>query len=694
MLSRLTTLFGILLASLALASAATSTALADEGMWTFDNFPSATVKAKYGVTIDQAWLDHVRGAAVRLSVGCSASLVSGQGLVMTNHHCVQDCLEDLSGNGHDYVKDGFSTAAKTDEKLCPGLQAEILLSSSDVTATINAKTSGKNGTDFVRARDAAVAALEKDSCAGKETAQRCQVISLYQGGQYWLYVYRRYSDVRLVFAVEFDTGFFGGDPDNFSFPRYDEDVSFLRIYDNGKPESTPNHLKWSTETPKEGEPVFVAGNPGGTSRLLSATQLAGLRDVSRPSLLLTEAELRGRIIRFGEESAEHDRIAVNELFGLENALKAMRGEEAALMDSKLFDGKRRADAELQAKVKADPKLSADIGDPWSEVAAAERERAALYPAYFWLEARAGWDSTLYHYARILVRAAAERAKPNDQRLREYADARLPLVEKQLLDASAVEHDIEQLKLEFWLSKLRENLTADAPETKIFLGRESPEDLSRTLSDSKLADPTFRKALWEGGEAAITSSDDPLIQYVRKVDATSRAARAAYEDRVSGPEDRANERIAWARFAAYGSSVYPDASFSLRLSYGAVSGWNENGKTIAATTQFGGLYTRATGKEPFKLAPRWIAAQSKLNPNTVFNFTSTNDIIGGNSGSPVLNAKGDVIGAAFDGNLLSLGGEFFYDGAANRTVSVSTVSITEALDKVYGAKALLTELTEP
>ena len=669
--------------------AALAPALADEGMWTFDNFPSQAVKQKYGVTIDQAWLDRVRAGAVRLAGGCSASLVSPEGLVLTNHHCVAGCVQDLSTADRDYLKNGFFPASREEERQCPGAQAEILTSIADVTMTVNAATSGKSNQDFVRARDGAVANLEKQACEGKEAINRCQVISFYDGGQYKLYTYRKYSDVRLAFAPEFDIAFFGGDPDNFNFPRYDLDFSFLRLYENGQPVSTPQHLKWNANAPKEGDLVFVAGNPGGTDRLLTAQQLITLRDVVRPPALYQLSELRGRYAQFAEESAEHARISNRSLFGVENRLKALRGAQLALLDPMLIESKRKADAELKARVDADAKLKAEIGDPWSEITQAQAARAELTTAYSFLEG--GSASQLYRYARTLVRGAAEREKPNGERLREYNDARLPLLERNLLDEHAVERDLDQLQLEFWLTKLREELTADAPETELYLGKESPESLARMLVESKLGDATVRKQLWEGGTRAIMASDDPLIRYVLKTDEAARAVRKAYEERVDGPTDRAAERIAKARFAVYGTSVYPDATFSLRLSFGRINGWTYRGRTVPAMTTFDGLFRRATGHFPFALPQSWLDAKSRLDLSTVFNISSENDIIGGNSGSPLINARGEVIGAIFDGNIHSLGGDFYYDATLNRAVSVSTAAITEALNKVYGQTALIAEL---
>jgi V8-like Glu-specific endopeptidase len=669
-----------------------ASALADEGMWTFDNFPTASVNQKYGLHIDPAWLDHVRAASVRLSSGCSASIVTSDGLVLTNHHCVRDCAQQLSSATTDYVKDGFQVARREDEKPCSGMQADVLAGISDVTDRVAKAAAGKTGQDFVKARDAQIAAIEKEGCAGKEDKNQCQVVTLYQGGQYKLYTYRKYSDVRLVFAPEGMTAFFGGDPDNFNFPRYDLDCSFLRLYEDGKPVKTPDHLVWSAAPPKDGEPVFVAGNPGSTQRLLTADQLESLRDLTLPETLIQYSELRGRLIRFAAESAEHARIANDFLFGIENSFKAYHGEEKALVDPALIAAKRAADTDLKAKVADNAALAAEIGDPWTDIAKAQVEYRALYLPYYMMEVRAGIGSDLFRFARILVRAAEEKAKSNSDRLPAYTDSRLALLSKSLLDPQPVYPELERAGLEYWLSKLRENLTADAAGTKTFLGKESPESLSARLSQSKLGDPAVRKALWDGGITAIQASDDPMIKFVLATDTASRTIRKQFDERVSGPTDRATQKIARARFAIYGANVYPDATFTVRLSYGKVEGWTDNGVTVLPFTYYKGLWERATGQFPFDLAPRWQNAQAKVDPGTVLDFVSDNDIIGGNSGSPVINAKGEVIGAAFDGNIESLGGAFGFDDRVNRTVSVSTAAITEALRNVYGNQTLVAELT--
>jgi len=671
---------------------ATLAARADEGMWTFDNFPAAQVKAKYGVDVTPAFLDHVRGAAVRLSSGCSASVVTASGLVLTNNHCVRDCAQSLSTPQTDYVKDGFQATRREDEKLCPGMQAEILEAISDVTPRVTAAAADKTGQDFVRARDGAIAAVEKEGCAGQEALYRCQVITLYQGGQYKLYRYRKYSDVRLVAAPEAQTAFFGGDPDNFNFPRYDLDFSFVRLYEKNRAVATPDHLTWRTAPPRDGEPVFVAGNPGTTQRLLTAEQLETLRDKSLPTTLILYAELRGRLIQFAHGGAERARIADDLLFSLENSFKAYSGQQKALVDPALIAAKHRGDNELKAKVAANPALAAATGDAWGEIAQAQVAQRELYDAYTLQESRAGLRSSLFGYARALVRAAQERAKPNSERLPGYTDSQLALLEKQVLDAEPVYPELEQLALEFWLTKLREYLTVDSPATKLFLGKESPEALAARLAKSGLADPAMRRRLWDGGMAAINASGDPMIKYVLATDAASRAVRKDWETRVTGPVDRAQERIARARFAVYGAGDYPDATFSLRLSYGKITGWVNNGTSVAPFTRYAGLWQRATGFAPFELAPRWRDAQGKVDGNVIFDFTSDNDIIGGNSGSPIIDAQGAVIGAIFDGNIDSLGGAFGFDPRVNRAVSVSAVAIAEALRKVYGNAALADELT--
>jgi hypothetical protein len=664
-------------------------AMADEGMWTFDDFPADKVKAGYGIDITRQWLDHVRGAAVRLTGGCSASVVTGKGLVLTNNHCIAECAQNLSSSGKDYFVNGYLAAAGPEERKCPGVQAEILTGITDVTARVTGAGAGLAGDALIKARTAAGSTIEQEGCA--ETARfRCQVVDLYHGGQYKLYRYRKYSDVRLVFSPGTQAAFFGGDPDNFNFPRYDLDSAFIRLYEGGKPLDTPDHLRWNAAAPRDGEPVFVAGNPGGTDRQLTVAQLETQRDLTLPAVALNFAELRGRLIRFGEESVEHKRIAQDALFGIENSYKVIVGRLNALRTPALIAGKRADETALKAKVPRLSGLPAGFGDPWTTLARAQDSVAALYLPYTYVE-RGPYFSELYDYAQTLVRAAAEREKPSAERLPGYADSQLALLEKQVLDEKPIHADLEQLMLEFWLSKARENLTADSPYTRLLLGKDSPEDLSAALATSKLGDPVFRKALWDGGAKAVAASNDPLIVFARTIDPEARKLLTAYDEQVRGPTTAAAEKIARARFAAYGTSLYPDATFTLRLSYGKIAGWTYRGTTVPSMTRMAGLYARATGKPPFDLGSKWIAAKDSLDPGTVFNLSTTNDIIGGNSGSPLINARGEVIGAIFDGNIHSLGGDYGYDAALNRSVAVSAAAVSEALRKVYGATALADEL---
>ena len=677
---------GAAFAALALA---VSTAHADEGMWTFDNAPLKQINATYGLHLDQAWLDHLQHSAVRLSVGCSSSLVSGGGLVFTNHHCVVPCEQNLTTAEHDYVTTGYMAATKEDEKACPGLTADILTSITDVTGDINAATAGLSGDTFVKAVGATETGIEGKAC-GPDKTVHCEVVSLYQGGQYKLYKYRRYTDVRLVFAPEFQAAFFGGDPDNFNFPRYGLDCSFLRLYENGKPVKTAEHLTWNPNAPKEGDATFVAGNPGTTQRLMTASELRTLHDFVLPFRLVNLSELRGRLITFSEENEDNRRNTADFLFSLENGFKVYYGQQLALTDPRLIAAKAQADADLKAKLPAD--LQAQIGDPWADLDAIQSDYRALYYPYYFPESSLN-ASDLFYEARMLVRAAEERQKPSAGRLPEYADSRLPSMKDELLADMPVYKPKEQLLLEQRLSKAREYLTADSPETALLLGKESPEALSaRLVNGTHLDDPKVRQALWDGGLDAIRASDDPMIQYALKIDDEARRLRADFENKVTGPTRVAEGKIAKARFAVYGTGIYPDATFTLRLSYGKVAGWTYNGTTVPPFTYMKGLYARATGQAPFDLAPHFAAAEGKYDEDTVYDYVTTNDITGGNSGSPVVNAKGEVIGAAFDGNIHSIGGDFAYDGSVNRTVVVSTAAVTVALDKVYGDQPLLKELT--
>jgi hypothetical protein len=677
-----------IVAGLAVWALSLAPALADEGLWTFDAFPAAAAARSLGVSIDPAWLDHVRLSTLRLTNGCSGAVVSTRGLAATNYHCVADCVQSLTTQGQDLLASGFQAGTEADERPCPGLQAEILVGWADVTAQVRAASAGAAD------REAAIARMESDGC-GADPLLRCQVVALYHGARYALYRFRDYTDVRLVFAPEFASGLFGGDPDNFNFPRYDFDVGFVRLYIDGKPALTPEHLTLREAPPKVGEPVFAAGNPGATERLATVSQLEVERDVILPMSQLQRAEERGRLLQFAAESPDHKRAVTDALFSLENSFKVYRGRQMELSDPAFMAIKRRQEAALSAKVAANGQLKARIGDPWTDMSQAEASVAELYPRYSLLERDAGNLSQLFTYARTLVRAAAERGRPQGQRLREFGDARLALIEKGLLDARPVDPELEILYLDFWLSKLREYLGADDPAVRALLGSASPEALAqRLVAGSRLSDPAVRKALWDGGQAAIDASTDPLIRFVAAEDVYGRAARQQWEARVSGPAEEAAARISDADVSVHGASAYPDATFTPRLTFGRVAGWTDHGDKVAPFTDFAGLYARATGAEPYVLPPSWQKARGALDGKTVFNLTATTDIIGGNSGSPLIDAQGRMIGLVFDGNIHSLGGEYAYDGALNRTVALSAVAIGQGLDKVYNAQRLLAELRGP
>ncbi len=675
----------LLLAAIALpfAALATTPAQADEGMWTFDQFPAERMRADYGWAPDQAWLDKVRASAVRLTGGCSASFVSGDALILTNHHCVVGCLANLSTGDDDLVADGFNPADRTKERKCPGQQAEVVTKISDVTDDIKGAMKGLAGEALVKARDSRVAGIESENCSDRETT-RCQVVTLYGGGQYKLYQYRKYSDVRIAWAPEFQAAFFGGDPDNFNYPRYALDAAFLRAYENGKPVKTKSHLKWNPRAPKDGEATFVVGNPGSTQRMLTQSQLAFQREVAVPITLTTLSELRGRLISAMDVSPEREREGGDTLFGIENGLKVYIGRTKALSDPDFMGKLGAAETELRAKSAG----NAAIGDPWSAIDSAVDDYRDMYLAARFDEP----SGDLYSYATALVRAAAERTKPNGERLRGYTDSALPLTEKRLLDEQPVHPWLEELTMEWSLSKAREYLGADHPQTKLLLGKESPEGLAeRLVGGTKLADPAVRKALWDGGQAAIEASTDPMIVYARRLDANTRALQQRFDTAYDAPVTAAQAKLADARFAAYGDSQYPDATFTLRISYGKVAGWMENGEMVPTRTTMGGAFERATGNDPFVLAKAYSANEAKIDKTTTYDFVSTNDIIGGNSGSPVIARDASVIGAAFDGNIHSLGGNYGYDGSLNRTVSVSTAAIQEALETIYPAPGLVKEL---
>jgi hypothetical protein len=664
---------------------------ADEGMWTYDNFPSAKMHDKYGWAPDAAWLTHARLASVRLAQGCSASLVSPDGLVMTNHHCARECVSELADAKHDYIATGFYARTAAEEKKCPELEADQLVQITDVTKEMEAATAGKSGHEFHDAERMAKAKLE--SSCGTTADVRCQVVTLYAGGVYDLYKYKRYQDIRVVFAPEESAAFFGGDPDNFTFPRYDLDCAFVRIYDNGKPLRTNDYLKFATTGVKDGDIALISGNPGGTDRGDTLTELRFTRDVSQPFVLNLFSELRGVLSEFGTKGAEQARTSETMRFLIENSLKAYKGRQLALVEGSLMADKQRAEEELRRKVTADKRLTASTGGAWDAIAAAMKHDRDIYVRYALLERFDPRFSPALAHAIALNRYAAEIEKPDGQRLEEYSDANFPALKQEIISPAPIHKELEKTALAWWLTKVREYLGTGDADVRTLLGKDSPAEIANALIDgTKLTSAQLRANLLKGGKKAIDAFHDPLLDFARKLDGPARTVRTDYEDSVKAVITKNSALIAKARFALYGRNNYPDATFTLRLTYGAVAGYQENGRRVDPITNFAGAYAHATGRDPFKLPATWRAAEKMVNPNANFNFASSDDIIGGNSGSPVIGRNGEAIGVVFDGNIQSLGGDFGYDGQVNRAISVDVTGITEALKHVYHADRLVKELT--
>ena len=674
----------------ALLTLAAGAARAEEGMWTFDNFPIARANATLGTHIDQAFLDKVRLSSVKFG-GCSAGLVSGAGLVMTNNHCVATCVANLSTQAVNYAETGFTPRTREEELKCPGGTAEILTDITDVTERMHAAGAGLEGQAFTRARDAEAGRIEQEACGGAAD-RRCQVVTLYRGGQFKLYTYKKYSDVRLAFAPEDRAATFGGDLDNFSFPRFAIDAAFIRLYENNAPAATPTHFAWNASQPVEGTPVFVSGSPGATQRLLTQDQLFTVRDVVLPMDQLLASELRGRLIRFSEESEENAFIAMDPIVGLENTYKRGLGRMRALVDPAFMATRAEGEADFRRRVAADAALTARVGDPWADLAAVQPIQRELYPAYAMLEGQAGGGSQLFSWARTLVRGAQERAKPSAERLPEFADSRLAAVQSGLFAERPVYPTLDQVRMEWWLSKTREWLTVDDSRVRDLLGPESPEAKSaRLTAGTTVGDPAVRRALWDGGMEAIRASNDPMIKFALAMQDNSRAIRSDWEARVQAPTDRASERLAAARFAAYGDAVYPDATGTLRLTYGKIEGSDVPGQRWGPFTTFDGLWDRATGAAPFDVAPKLLAARDRIDGDTVLNMAVSSDTIGGSSGSPVVNAAGEMVGANFDSTVLTQRNAYGYDRNVNRSVIVTTGAVTAALRDVYGMDGLVREL---
>ncbi|MEW6367817.1 MAG: S46 family peptidase [Acidobacteriota bacterium] len=670
---------------------ASSVASGDEGMWTFDNPPRALLKERHGFEPSQEWLDHLRLASVRIGDGASGSFVSPDGLVLTNHHVGRGQLQKVSTPEKDYVKDGFHARKREEELKCPDIELNVLISMEDVTARVQGVVKpGMTEEDALDARNAEKAKIEKESLAG--TGLRSDVIALYHGGEYWLYRYKKYTDVRLVFAPEMQIAFYGGDPDNFTYPRYDLDITVFRVYENGVPIQSPAFLRWNANGAADGELVFVSGHPGSTDRLLTVKQLEFERDYTYPVRLKDWRRQLDAVKRFATQGPEQARRASAQLYSLSNRIKSRDGEHAGLLDPRLMAQKMKEETELRKLIAGHEQWQSDYGDAWDAVAAAEEKAAEKYSAYYF---RRIGGYRLPAIALNIVRYVVEVKKPDGARLKEFYDSRLDSLRFKMFSPAPVYLDFEEALAADSLAQSLEALGADDPFVKAALAGRAPAEVAHeVIGGTGLADPAVRQRLVKGGEKAVRASEDPLIRFALRVDPILREMNTWQEQNVESALTSAAEKIGKARFAVGGRTIYPDATSTLRLSPGVVKGFPMNGTKAPSKTTLFGLYDRAASfdyRPPFDLPEGWLNGRDQLDLSTPMNFVCTSDIIGGNSGSPVVNTAGEIVGVVFDGNIESLPGRFIFDETANRCVSVHTAAIIESLRKIYGAGDLAEEM---
>src|SRR3989441_2879071 len=684
---------GVLLLALVCASGPR----ADEGMWTFDNAPRKLWKEGYGFEPTGAWLDHLRLSSVRLidggGGGGSASFVSANGLVLTNQHVAGGQLQKLSTAARDLVRDGFYARTRADELKCPDLEANVLVSYEDVTRRVqSAARPGASDADAAAARRAAIATIEKESF--DKTGLRSDVVTLYSGGEYWLYRYKRYTDVRLVFAVEEQIGYYGGDYDNFTFPRHDLDVTFLRVYENGVPARTEHFLHWSSTGPSDGEFVVLSGHPGSTDRLLTLTQITYQRDIGNPLQKKVWESRRDALARYGKSSPEAARRAAGTIRSLENSLKRLVGQQQGLENPRMIAKKEAEERALRARVSDNPEWQRAYASAWSRIDAIYGELPQRAPR---LAFSTLGVSRLGAYATTLVRYAEEIGRPNEKRLEEFRDSRLEGVRFALLSTAPIYPDLEEAVLAGWLDDAQRTLGAADPFVKAALDGHTASEVARAVAQgTKLVDVAERKALLDGGPDTIRRSQDPVIALARRVEPVLRELRDWQDQRLRSVETSAGQQVAAARFAAYGKTVYPDATFTLRLGYGRVLGYEEDTTLVPWKTTFYGLYDRAEGfgeKPPYNLPARWKTGRDRLNLATPLNFVYTVDTIGGNSGSPIVNRNAELVGLNFDSNQQKLPNRYLYidEAEGSRAIAVHVAAIVEALAKLYDAQTLVGEL---
>ena len=666
---------------------------ADEGLWLFNNPPKQHLKDKHNFDAPQTWYDHLQKSSVRFNAGGSGSFVSADGLVMTNHHVGLGALGKLSSKGKDYVKDGFYAKTLADEFKAVDEELNVLMEIVDVTKEVKAAvTPDMPAEKAFEARRGVIAKIEADS--EKTTGYRSNVITLYQGGQYHLYRFKVYRDVRLVFAPEQQIAFYGGDPDNFAFPRYDLDVCLFRVYEDDKPAKIEHYLKWSKDGVKDNELIFVSGHPGHTDRLNTVADLEYLRDVGFPFIMQRLNRLEVMLSIYKERGEEYERQCKDTLFSIANSRKARDGGLAGLQDPAMMAKKVAQEKSLRAAVAKNPELR-DVEGAWDVIAKVQKVRAANIKRYTMIEGGSGFNSLLFTYARTLVRAADEFPKPNEQRLSEFGDSDKKSLEQKLFSKRPLYKEFELAKLSDSLAWLCEIVGYKDPLVqKVLAGKSPRERAAELIQGTTLFDPAERQKLYDGGKTSVDASSDAMILLAKLMDSDSRAVRKIIENQVAEPKEQAYDKIAKAKFAVEGTNAYPDATFTLRLSFGTVKGYVEEGQKIPFETTMAGLYDKAkeqNNKFPYDLPQRWIERKDKLNLKTPFNFVNTADIIGGNSGSPVVNRDGEVVGLIFDGNIQSLVWDFVYTDTVARSVAVSSQAIPEALRAVYDAAPLAAEL---
>ncbi len=686
---------GWLLACVGMAFSGSAAALGDDGMWLFNKPPKSILKAKYGFEPDQAWFDHLQRSSVRFNSGGSGSFVSSNGLVLTNHHVGADALQKLSSKDKNYLAEGFYAKTQDHEVKCVDLELNVLISMEDVTDRVNAAVP-KQGTlaESEKARRAIMNTIEQEST--EKTGLRSDVITLYNGGQYHLYRYKKYTDVRLVFAPEQDIAFFGGDPDNFEYPRYDLDICFFRVYDNGKPAIIEHYLQWAHGGAADGELIFVSGHPGKTDRLDTVAHLDYLRDLSLPTTLNWLMRNEVMLLNYSDRSGENARRAREDLFGIQNSRKAQIGRLAGLQDPAVMAAKRASEEVLRDSAEGISSLLRDtVSSALNDIHAALKTLRTIRKEVLLLEEGRAFHCHPFQTARILVRMAEEDSKPNADRLREYRQSNRESLEQMLFSEAPIYDDLEMLKLADGLSMLITEAGADNQLVVKVLNGKSPRNRAAELiQGSRLKDAAFRRKLAQGGKVAIEASKDPMIQLALLVDGPARKVRRTLEEQVDEPLRQAYAKIAKARFDVLGTEVYPDATFTLRLAFGIVKGYDELGQPLPPWTTLGGAYQHSAdhqNREPFNLPKRWLDRKDQLKLDTPFNFVSTVDIIGGNSGSPVVNRKGQFVGIIFDGNLESLVWDFVYTEKVGRAIAVHSAAIEETLRKLYDAGALADEL---